>query len=144
MHLRWKLAVVTDVGSAPGRDAALRLARVGAGLLCVDPDVEAAEEVAREAVRLRVQAWTWQGDMARSGDRGWLAARAEDLGGADLLVAGGPEACVRALAQRLRLDQDLLEAADPACAVRLLTEAEPGAVVRLLDPAAVGDQVSGR
>ncbi|TIC80181.1 SDR family NAD(P)-dependent oxidoreductase [Nocardioides sp. GY 10127] len=133
MFLRWKLAVVTDVGSPAGRDAALRLARVGAGLLCADPDRAAAEEVAREVGALRVQAWTWQADVTVAGDRGWLAARAEDLGGADLLVASGTEAHVADLARRLRLDPEVLEAADPAAAMRHLTDAEPGTAVRLTD-----------
>ncbi|MBS45485.1 MAG: hypothetical protein CMH83_20400 [Nocardioides sp.] len=95
MHLRWRLAVVTGAGAGVGREVALRLARAGAGVLVVDPDLAAADAVAAECATHRVKAWTVQADLRAdraADDVRLLAARAKDLGGADLLVCRAEEA----------------------------------------------------
>ena len=91
MHLRWRLAVVTGAGSGLGREIALRLGRVGAGVLVADRDGGAAEQTAALVRERRVEAWPMAVDVCEDADLRLLAGRAHDLGGADLLVnnAGG-------------------------------------------------------
>lgn len=132
MSLRWWTCVVTGAGSDHGRDLALRLARLGAGVLCVDPDRAAAETTA-EAVRLsRVAAWSWQSDPASPDDRQWLADRVRDLGGADALVATG-DTDPGPLADLLGLSPpSTLVDADPAAVLAHLEAAGRGTSVRVL------------
>ena len=91
MHLRWRLVVVTGAGSGPrARDrAALRPG--GCRVLVVDRDAAAAEETAALVRASRVRAWALQTDLCDADGPALVAARARDLGGADVLVnnAGG-------------------------------------------------------
>lgn len=91
MDLRWRLAVITGAGSGLGQEIALRLGRVGAGVLVTDRDAGAAEETAALVRECRVEAWPMTVDVCEDADLRLLARRAHDLGGADLLVnnAGG-------------------------------------------------------
>jgi NAD(P)-dependent dehydrogenase (short-subunit alcohol dehydrogenase family) len=86
MDLRWTLAVVTGAGSGVGREVAVALGRVGAGVLAADPDLTAAEETAALVRTSRVQAWAIRADVADDVEARMLAHRARDLGGADVLV----------------------------------------------------------
>lgn len=91
MQVRFGLAVVTGAGAGLGRELALRLARSGAAVLCVDRDGAAADETAGLLEAARTRAWSLQADVTSDDDLVVVAARARDLGGADLLVnnAGG-------------------------------------------------------
>jgi 3-oxoacyl-[acyl-carrier protein] reductase len=91
LRLRWKLAVVTGAGSGLGRELAVGLARLGVRVVVADRDLEAAEATADLVRAARVQAFVVQADLTDEGDVRMLAARARDLGGADVLVnnAGG-------------------------------------------------------
>lgn len=103
MELRWRTVVVTGVATPVGREVVLRLARLGAGVVAVDPDADAAAEAALLARERRVAAWAVQADVADAVDRALLAARVRDLGGADavVLAAGGSDALVEAVAEAL-------------------------------------------
>ena len=83
--------MVTGAGSGLGREIALRLGRVGAAVLVVDRDLAAAEETAALVAASRVRAWSLQADLCDDDEVHGVAARARDLGGADVLVnnAGG-------------------------------------------------------
>lgn len=91
MELRWALAVVTGGGGGLGRELAVGLGRVGAGVLVADRDLDAAEETAALVRASRVQAWAIKVDVRADVELRMLAHRARDLGGADVLVnnAGG-------------------------------------------------------
>ena len=91
LHLRWKLAVVTGGGSGLGRELAVGLARLGVRVVVADRDGVAAEATAGLVRSARVQAFVVQADLTDEDDVRMLAARARDLGGADVLVnnAGG-------------------------------------------------------
>ena len=86
MDLRYRLAVVTSAGRDPARAVAVALSRQGAAVLVVDPEVAAAGMTVQEVARARVKAWPLQGDLLHDDDVAMVAARARDLGGADLLV----------------------------------------------------------
>jgi NAD(P)-dependent dehydrogenase (short-subunit alcohol dehydrogenase family) len=90
MDLRYQLALVTGAGSGVGREVAVALSRVGAAVLAVDADGDAAEETARLVREARVAAWSMRAGTDDL-DLGLVAGRARDLGGADVLVnpAGG-------------------------------------------------------
>lgn len=118
--------MVTGAGAGTGREVALRLARQGAGVLCVDTDLAAADATAQDVRRSRVAAWSWQSDPASADDRQWLADRVRDLGGADALIATG-DADPGPLA-------DLLGLPVPT----LLAGAGPGEVVAHLEAAGRG------
>ncbi len=83
--------MVTGAGSGLGREVAVGLARLGVRLVVADRDAALADETARLVRAERVQAWPVQGDLTVEDDVRMLAARARDLGGADVLVnnAGG-------------------------------------------------------
>ena len=91
MELRWTLAVITGGGGGLGRELAVALGRVGAGVLVADRDLVAAEETAALVRKSRVQAWAIRTDVRDDVEVRMLAQRARDLGGADVLVnnAGG-------------------------------------------------------
>jgi 3-oxoacyl-[acyl-carrier protein] reductase len=113
-RLRWKLAVVTGSGSGLGREVAIGLARLGVRVVVADRDPALAEATAVRVRAERVQAWPVQCDLADESDVRLLAARAHDLGGADVLVnnAGGwtpgdaqfPDAPVEAWSRTLDLN----------------------------------------
>jgi NAD(P)-dependent dehydrogenase (short-subunit alcohol dehydrogenase family) len=90
VDLRYRLAVVTGAGGGPGREVAVALSRRGASVLAADPDLDAAEATAALVRAGRVSAWALQVDPEVDTDLRLLAARARDLGGADLLVDTGP------------------------------------------------------
>ncbi|MBF4162652.1 SDR family NAD(P)-dependent oxidoreductase [Nocardioides acrostichi] len=129
--LRWRTCVVTGAGGGAGREVAVRLGRVGAGVLCVDPDPAAAERTAAEVRRSRVAAWSWQADPGDPGDRRLLAARVEDLGGAHALVltGGDPEASAD-LARHLGCGT-AVSCSDPARVVACVEGAGAGVAVRV-------------
>ncbi|WP_193605329.1 SDR family NAD(P)-dependent oxidoreductase [Nocardioides dongkuii] len=89
MHLRWKLCVVLGGGTGVGHEVSLRLARAGAGVLVADPDLTLAEETAAALRGNRVSTWSIEADPADDRELELLAARARDLGGADLVVVTG-------------------------------------------------------
>ncbi len=86
MELRYLLALVTEAGSEPGRSVAVALSRAGCAVLCADGDLEAAHSTAAAVRRGRVAAWALGAAMRDELDARLVAARARDLGGADLLV----------------------------------------------------------
>jgi len=86
MELRYTLAVVTGGGGGLGRELAVALSRRGASVLVADRDPEAGAQTAELVRAARVKAWSFQGDLADEVDVRLLAARARDLGGADVLV----------------------------------------------------------
>lgn len=88
MDLRFRLALVTDGGTGLGREVAARLARVGAAVLVVDPDLAAARATAAAVAERRTRAWSFEADVTRPDDLALLHSRVRDLGGADLLVTG--------------------------------------------------------
>ncbi|WP_134740202.1 SDR family oxidoreductase [Nocardioides sp. 503] len=156
MHLRWRLAVVTGAGSGLGREVALRLARVGASVLVVDRDLAAAEDAVAQLELCRVKAWSLQADLAEDDAVRLVAARARDLGGADLLVnnAGGwtsgeqypaasSAAWGRTLALNLRAPMLLTQLFLDDLAHRGGRSDEPGAVVNVSSSAALGHEAYG-
>ncbi|VXB91848.1 hypothetical protein [Nocardioides sp. AX2bis] len=76
---------------------AVALSRAGAAVLCADPDLAAAERTATLVRQGRVAAWAVQGAVDDEVDVALLAARARDLGGADLLVVAGGGAATTTL-----------------------------------------------
>lgn len=121
MELRYALAVVTGAGNGPGRDVAVALSRRGAAVLAVDPDLAAAEETVALVRRARVTGWAHQGGTDDETDVRLVAARALDLGGADVLVDASPGAASDLLETLVR------EALDLRRGVRR----HPGGIVRL-------------
>jgi NAD(P)-dependent dehydrogenase (short-subunit alcohol dehydrogenase family) len=91
VDIRYTVGVVTGAGGGLGREIAVGLARRGAAVLVTDRDLRAAEQTAALVREARVHAWALQCDVGEEGDVRALAARARDLGGADVLVnnAGG-------------------------------------------------------
>jgi NAD(P)-dependent dehydrogenase (short-subunit alcohol dehydrogenase family) len=128
VELRYALAVVTGAGSDPGRDVAVALSRRGAAVLAVDPDLAAAEETVALVRRARVTGWAHQGGTDDETDVRLLAARALDLGGADVVVDAAPGAASDLLESLLRDALDL----------RRGVRRDPGAVVRLGRDVALG------
>lgn len=123
-------------GSGAGHEVCLRLARAGAGLLVADPDGAAAEATAELARARRVSACALRTDPADDLELDLLAARARDLGGADLVVISGVDAArAHQVAGRLVADPrpHPLHGYDDArlavLAVEHLGAAEIGAVV---------------
>lgn len=92
MELRFRLALVIGGGSARGRDVALRLARVGAGVLVADARLDQAQETAVSLREHRVWAAPVGIDTCDEDDVRLLAARVRDLGGVSYVLdtAGGP------------------------------------------------------
>lgn len=91
MELRYLLAVVTGAGATPGREIAVELSRAGCAVLCVDVDPAAAQATAALVRQGRVTAWALGAGLEDDLDARFVAARARDLGGADLVVTGaGP------------------------------------------------------
>ena len=86
LELRYTLALVTGGGDGLGRELAVALSRRGAAVLVADPDLDAARGTVALVERARVRGWAHQADLADEHDVRLLAARARDLGGADLLV----------------------------------------------------------
>ncbi|WP_051551878.1 SDR family NAD(P)-dependent oxidoreductase [Nocardioides sp. URHA0020] len=91
MEIRYTLALVTGAGGGLGRELAVALARLGAAILVADRDLPAAEQTVELVRAARVRGWAVQADLADEADVRMLAARAADLGGADILLnnAGG-------------------------------------------------------
>jgi nucleoside-diphosphate-sugar epimerase len=116
MHLRWRTVVVTGAGGGLGREVALRFARVGSGVVVVDPDAAAAEGTAELVRERRVGTWTVPADVDDVDDLALLVARLRDLGGADVVVHPSGR----------RPGADLVEALADAVTGRA---GEPGAVV---------------
>ena len=156
MHLRWRLAVVTGAGDGLGREIALRLARVGAGVLVVDRDLAAAEETAEQVRASRVKAWALQADVCVDADLVDLAARARDLGGIDVLVnnAGGwtpgeqfplarPDDWSRTLDLNLRAPMRLTQLVLDGLDHRRGRRDEPAAVVNVSSSAGLGTAAYG-
>lgn len=138
MHLRWKLCVVIGGGSGAGHEVCLRLARAGAGLLVADLDAAAAEATAELARASRVSAWSLRTDPADDHELDLLAARARDLGGADLLVVTGIDPVrAREVAGRVIAEPRMValvgddDAQVAVAVVEHLGTAEPGTVVVL-------------
>ncbi len=104
MDLRYRLAVVTGAGDGSGRAIAVALSRLGAAVLSADPDLCAAEDTASLVREARVRAWALEVDLEVDTDVALLAARAQDLGGMDLLVVGSST-----LPARIRLTQIFLD-----------------------------------
>ncbi len=151
MHLRWRLAVVTGAGDGLGREIALRLGRVGVGVLVTDRDGDAAAATARTVRESRVTAWSMPVDVCDDADLRLLAERAHDLGGADLLVnnAGGwtegglqypdadPAAWSRTLDLNLRAPMLLTQLFLDGLDRRRGPRDEPGAVLNVASSAGV-------
>lgn len=148
MHLRWKLGVVLGGGSGVGHEVCLRLARAGAGVLVVDPDLAAAEATAASARTSRVSAWSLRADPVDEVDLALLQARARDLGGADLVVVTGLEvAAATEAAGRILPGVPVVLRGDDAARVAVrtlehLASADVGAVV-VIGPSA-GTPGAGR
>nr|WP_237448227.1 SDR family NAD(P)-dependent oxidoreductase [Nocardioides flavescens] len=119
--MRYALAVVTGAGDGLGRELAVALSRRGAAVLAVDPDLGAAEKTVSLVRRARVTGWAHQGGTDDETDVHLLAARALDLGGADVLVDARPGAA-----------SDLLETlVRDALDLRRGVRRHPGGVVRI-------------
>lgn len=122
-------------GAGAGLEVCLRLARAGAGVLVADRDAAAAEATAALVRTGRVSAWALRADPEDDHEVDLLAARARDLGGADLLVvAGVGDARAARVAARLLPATPVVIAGDDDArlAVRTLEHlgaAEVGAVV---------------
>jgi NAD(P)-dependent dehydrogenase (short-subunit alcohol dehydrogenase family) len=91
VELRYALAVATGAGDGLGREIAVALARRGVAVLVADRDLAAAEVTAGLVREHRVGGWAFACDVTEEPELRALAARARDLGGADVLVnnAGG-------------------------------------------------------
>lgn len=91
LGIRGRLAVVTGASSGMGKAAALSLLREGARVLIASRDEgrirAAAEELSKEG-----SVWFQVADVTKAEDIEKLYRRAEELGGADILVVsyGGP------------------------------------------------------
>ena len=150
LELRYTLALVTGGGGGLGRELAVALSRRGAAVLVADRDLDAAQETVALVERARVRGWAHQGDLADEHDVRLLAARARDLGGADVLVnnagswspgeqypAADPAVWSRTLDLDLRspmlLTQLFLDGLDERRGRR-----QPGAVVNVASSAALG------
>lgn len=137
MELRWRTVVVTGAGSDLGREVALHFARVGAGIVAVDPDAAAADETAGLVRACRVQAWSVQADVTRDDELGLLAARLRDLGGADVLVTGGAAAVGLTRVFLDGLDERRGRALEPGAVVHVATGAAadlPGVTTATASP----------
>ncbi len=91
MEIRFSLAVVTGAGAGLGRELAVAFARRGVAVVAADRDASAAAETADLVRSARVSGWSFTCDVAEEAELRALAARAVDLGGADILInnAGG-------------------------------------------------------
>ncbi len=91
LGIRGRLAVITGASSGMGKAAALSLLREGARVLIASRDegrvMKAAEELSMEG-----EVWFQVADVTKAEDLERLYRRAEELGGADILVVsyGGP------------------------------------------------------
>lgn len=154
MDLRFGLAVVTGGGGGLGREIAVGLARVGAAVLVVDRDAEAAARTAELVATSRTRGWALQADLRHESDLVMVAARALDLGGADMLVnnAGGwtpgeqypaaePAAWSATLDLNLRAPMRLTQLfCDGVPLRRGVRRGEPGAVVNIASSAALPEE----
>jgi NAD(P)-dependent dehydrogenase (short-subunit alcohol dehydrogenase family) len=87
MRLKDKVAIVTGAGSGNGRGIALRFAREGCAVACVDMDRETAARTAAEVVELGAASIAVQADIARRDDVAAMVARViERFGRVDVLV----------------------------------------------------------
>jgi NAD(P)-dependent dehydrogenase (short-subunit alcohol dehydrogenase family) len=155
VDLRDALAVVTGAGSGLGRELAIGLSRRGAAVLVADRDLAAAEETAALATTASAPATAFRCDLAEEAEVRLLAARAEELGGADVLVnnaggwteGGAQYPLAPALAWSRTLDLDLRA---PMLLSQLFLDGldrmgrgRPGAVVNIASSAALGSEAYG-
>lgn len=87
LPLTGKTAVITGAGSGIGRATALRLAEIGADLVCVDINEQAAEETAEKVRESGANAWSRKVDVGSAAAMQKLAKWVEkELGCADIVV----------------------------------------------------------
>lgn len=136
VSLNGKIAIITGASRGIGREIAMMLARNGVHMLLCGTDIEALEELKREAERKNVRALTFAGNLAEAGTPGQIIKAAdENFGRIDILINNAGVAIPKPFYDTTAEEWDLHMAVNARAPFLLCREALP--YLRLSNGAAI-------